>query len=421
MGEVKAKQFIEKLRSSPNKRIRDLAVTPILLNLTCLVFENMGDFPSNQAKLYKRGLDILLKEWDESKGIQRNEVYKNLDLEGRKELLTQIAAATFEKNRYFFEQSEIQQYIADYICTLTDAQTNQLQRDSEAVLKSIEVQHGLLVERAQGIYSFSHLTFQEYFTAREIVNSSEPQTLKHLVNCITETRWHEVCLLAASMTWSADKLQMLKQQIDVLILSDKKLQRFLSWINQKSLAVDVPCKVTAVRAFYFNLTRLGIRNLTDDSRDYSELSVYIDYDFRNHFTNSHDLITDFYITCIFKSVREHDAFLKLAIKHTINPELKQLLQEFKEQLPPPYISKKGLGKWRTANEKAWVNKLRTVIIEHRNIGQNWQFSVQQKDLLNRYYNANKFLLNCLNSGCNVSREVRQEIEDTLLLPIAEIK
>jgi predicted NACHT family NTPase len=48
-----------------------------------------------------------------------------------------------------------------------------LQLDSEAVLKSIEWQHGLLVERSRRIYSFSHLTFQEYFTARHITAETE--------------------------------------------------------------------------------------------------------------------------------------------------------------------------------------------------------------------------------------------------------
>ncbi|NEP37981.1 MAG: hypothetical protein F6K25_10785 [Okeania sp. SIO2G4] len=38
-----------------------------------------------------------------------------------------------------------------------------------------------------------------------------------------------------------------------------------------------------------------------------------------------------------------------------------------------------------------------------------------------YYYANGLLLNCLNSDFYVSREVRQEIEDILLLPTAEIE
>ncbi|WP_442949759.1 NACHT C-terminal helical domain 2-containing protein [Nostoc sp.] len=68
-----------------------------------------------------------------------------------------------------------------------------------------------------------------------------------------------------------------------------------------------------------------------------------------------------------------------------------------------------------------MKKLREVMIKYRNIGYDWQFSHEQKKLLNQYYNASKILVDCLNSDCYVSREVRQQIEDTLLLPIAEIK
>jgi predicted NACHT family NTPase len=52
--------------------------------------------------------------------------------------------------------------IVDYLETLQniDSDAIQCQLDNEAVLKAIEVQNGLLVERERGIYSFSHLTFQ---------------------------------------------------------------------------------------------------------------------------------------------------------------------------------------------------------------------------------------------------------------------
>jgi len=61
------------------------------------------------------------------------------------------------------------------------------------------------------------------------------------------------------------------------------------------------------------------------------------------------------------------------------------------------------------------------MIKYRNIGHNWLFSEQQKELLSQYYDANKLLVDCLNSGCNVTPAVREEIEETLLLPIAEIE
>jgi predicted NACHT family NTPase len=53
------------------------------------------------------------------------------------------------------------------------------------------------VERARGEYSFSHLTLQEYLTAKYIVdNNLVGQVVKaHL----TEPRWREVFLLIAGL------------------------------------------------------------------------------------------------------------------------------------------------------------------------------------------------------------------------------
>jgi predicted NACHT family NTPase len=61
--------------------------------------------------------------------------------------------------------SYLQRYIAEYLGISTE--------NSEAVLDALEAQHGLLIERAKGIYSFSHLTFQEYFAAQFLINSAD--------------------------------------------------------------------------------------------------------------------------------------------------------------------------------------------------------------------------------------------------------
>ncbi len=61
------------------------------------------------------------------------------------------------------------------------------------------------------------------------------------------------------------------------------------------------------------------------------------------------------------------------------------------------------------------------MIEHRNIGHSWQFSYRQAKLLQQYYNSNKLLVNCLNSDCNISEKIRQEIEHSLLLPISKLE
>jgi hypothetical protein len=51
----------------------------------------------------------------------------------------------------------------------------------------------------------------------------------------------------------------------------------------------------------------------------------------------------------------------------------------------------------------------------------WPFQSEQAEKIRDYYSANLLLADCLNSECYVSREVREEIEATMLLPVAEIE
>ena len=45
--------------------------------------------------------------------------------------------------------------------------------DGESILEAIAIQQGIFVERATGIYSFSHLTLQEYLTAQHISDDNK--------------------------------------------------------------------------------------------------------------------------------------------------------------------------------------------------------------------------------------------------------
>lgn len=134
----KADYFIQKIQE--NKPIRELASNPLLLTLLCLLFGELSDFPSNRSELYQEGVDVLLKKWDGTRSIEREQVYRQLSLKRKEDLLSQIALTTFQDGNYFFKQREAERYITDYIQNLPDAQIDPeaLQLDSEAVLKSIE-------------------------------------------------------------------------------------------------------------------------------------------------------------------------------------------------------------------------------------------------------------------------------------------
>ncbi len=434
---VKINIFMRKL--AENKPIKELARNPLLLTLLCLVFEVTADFPANRSELYSEAIDILLKKWDAKRNIERDYIYKQLSLLRKEDLLSQIALSTFERGDYFFKQKELEQHIADYIRNLPDVRPDPetLQLDSEAVLKSIEAQHGLLVQRARGIYSFSHLTFQEYFTAREIVAGANPQALQKLVSQITAPRWRGVFLLTAGMLRNADSLiQLMKQQVDALIASDEKLQQVLIWGHQKSLSVEVPYKPAAVRAFYFALSL--VLEINRNHASAFSFARALDPAFARDRTLELDRTLTRALTFArgcdpaFAHAYPFALYTFYACDHALafEPELKhdtkrsplgESLQQLQAQLPDVDDEEEKLKQWWQNNGQAWAEKLRSVMIEHRNIGHNWQFNYQQQQALEQYNNANQLLIDCLNSDCYVSRKARQEIEDTLLLPTSEIE
>ena len=284
-GSVKDNKFNRKLNKSGLLKI---PANQILLTLLCLVFKETGDIPGNRLQLYKEGLEILLKKWDNTHSINRDQVYKNLSLQRKEDLLSQIALKTFERGEYYFNQNELEQYITDYIYNFPNAQNNReaLQLDSEAVLKSIEAQHGILVELTGGIYSFSILAFHKYFTAKAIIGSPNPQTLEtalqNLVSHINEVRWREVFLLAASMMRNADYLvSLIKHQTNALIASNQELQQFLTLNNQNSNTVEAPYKPSALRAFFLEFV------LKLDLDFASSLDNNLAYDLSYSFTRVH--------------------------------------------------------------------------------------------------------------------------------------
>jgi predicted NACHT family NTPase len=422
-GQAKAAEFVEKLDLPENWQFRQLVVTPLFLHLACWVFQGEGQFPSKRTAFYKQGLDLLLGKWDESRGVERDDIYRGFLLPQKMKLLSQLAAATFEQGQYFFEQRTIEQYIEDYLQNLpgTSLEPEELQLESEAMLKAIEAQHGLLIERARGIFSFSYLVFQEYLTARKIVATHNlralEQALGGLVSHITDPHWREVFLLTAAMLRSADSLvQLMKQEIDALVAQDPHLQDFLMWASEKSQTIPPEPKLATTRAFYLALAQSP--HVADQFALASTLDqgVFLDAALEN-------LLVEFAVdhSQDFAYVHACSEALNNILVMVLDAGFYKSIQQLKDQLPASHQSQERLQTWWQDNYPAWVNQIKCSITEYRNIHHPWQFSPEQEQVLKRYYDANQLLVDCLNSNCEVTETIRQEIEATLLLPQKELE
>jgi predicted NACHT family NTPase len=97
------------------------------------------------------------------------------------------------------------------------------------------------------------------------------------------------------------------------------------------------------------------------------------------------------------------------------------LQQLNDQFPNPQHNQKQFQVWWQAHYANWIARLKVTIAHYRSINHHWQFSVEQQQVLQRYYDANQLLLDCLHSNCEVTPSIRQEIEATLLLPQKELE
>ncbi|MBW4651588.1 MAG: NACHT domain-containing NTPase [Kaiparowitsia implicata GSE-PSE-MK54-09C] len=422
-GQEQSAEFIQKLDLPENWQFRRLAVTPLFLHLACWVFSGAGRFPAKRSDFYKHGLDLLLGQWDEAKGVERDTAYRNFLVPQKLKLLSQVAAVTFEKGQYFFEQRTIEQYIGDYLQTLPGValKPEELQLESAAMLNAIAAQHGLLTERARGIFSFSYLAFHEYFTARNIVASHNlralEQALSGLVGHITDPYWREVFLLTTAMLRSADSLmQLMKQQIDAMVAKDPYLQEFLVWASKKSQALQSPPKVATSRAFYLAMAK------TPHTVTHFALATMLDQGMFLDAALDHLLLSCAVETSQdFAHANACSEALNNMMVMILDAGFYKSLQQLRDQLPPPNQNQERLDLWSQTHYSAWIERLRDTITDYRKINHSWQFSPEQEQVLQRYYDANQLLIDCLNSNCEITATIRQEIETTLLLPQKELE
>lgn len=134
----------------------------------------------------------------------RDEIYRRLSHVRKEQLLSRLAARAFLSSELFIPTGKLVRFVEEYLAQLpADDKPNEI--DGETVIRAIEAQHGLLVNRAVGLYSFSHLTFQEYFTARYLVENMHDGTLAKVIeDHAGDDQWREVFLLIASLLDNAE-------------------------------------------------------------------------------------------------------------------------------------------------------------------------------------------------------------------------
>lgn len=149
-------------------------------------------------------------------------------------ILARIARETFDKDVYFFKKDKLHDMLKVEL-----EKSNLYHIDPSSLLKELESHNGLFIEKGLNVYSFSHLTFQEFFTALAYHEDNAHQDL--LVKVLHEPRYREVFLMALEKMYNPDKICLkFASYIKIYIIDGNKTSEYHQHLVSGILRSDIP-------------------------------------------------------------------------------------------------------------------------------------------------------------------------------------
>ncbi|MGH3941723.1 MAG: NACHT domain-containing protein [Pseudonocardiaceae bacterium] len=180
-AETEADDLLRRLDATPG--LYDLTVNPLLLTMIAIVHRHCGALPGSRVELYGQICQVMLWRRQEAKDLP-------VVPEGEKKeaLLRGLAFAMMQQRVRDLPRADV---LAKFRLGLRRMSRELTAEDFFADLTS----NGLLIERESGLYSFAHLTFQEYLAAAHIDRKG---LVSVLTDAVDDVWWRETTLLYAA-------------------------------------------------------------------------------------------------------------------------------------------------------------------------------------------------------------------------------
>jgi hypothetical protein len=182
-----------------NVGIRRLATNPMLLSIIALVHRSLATLPRERSKLYSQCAQILLEQWDISRGIRVDDT--ELKLEQKQAVMRRLAFAfhTGQLGEQSVREATRENVIGVMLGILPSL--GKPPEDAARLLQHLIARSGIISERRPNVLAFAHLTFQEYFSAQYLAfdaTGAQREALLSRERLLAEW-WREVILLHAGL------------------------------------------------------------------------------------------------------------------------------------------------------------------------------------------------------------------------------
>lgn len=246
-------------------RIQRLAVNPLLLTTLLLVKRWVGSLPTRRAVLYGKAVEVLLMTWN-------TEAYQPIPDEEALPQLCYVASAMMLEGLQKISRPRLADLLQDARDSLP-AELGYVQGSVKNFISRVEERSSLLmmsgydVEDSQLVefFEFRHLTFQEFLTARAMVDGWHPRrrsddTLSTALEPrFEDEKWREVIPLAAVLGGKATEelIQSLTARAAALNRGTKEAGHPLLLVLGHCLADEAAARPPTIRAALRELIQMG--------------------------------------------------------------------------------------------------------------------------------------------------------------------
>ena len=264
-------------RITGNRQLSDLAGNPLLCTTLVLVYKYYGRrLPERRVDVLDEVVTLLLGRWEE----ERQYVFSPDELvtlgttartteraiEFRRRALVTLAWQMQQAAQAEVMGEKAAEVLAEFYCEEERATAIEAQRWAEVFLDIAHERSGLFIAIDEGLHTFAHQAFREYFAATHLVNAGEPrlQEAVHRHAPEPDDWWRQVLLLAGAhpqlSNGAAGRLiEMLMEKADLAYvelaarfaqdMTDKlpgpQRKRLQDWLVEALRSADRPAKERA--------------------------------------------------------------------------------------------------------------------------------------------------------------------------------
>ena len=150
--------FLESLEARLFEKHESFASNPLLLTMMLLTYEQIADIPNKIHLFYEQAFLTLFNKHDSLKSLYKRKSFSGLPLDEFRKVFSTFCALSYADKKYSFGEGEIDRYLSKAI-GICDVKAS-----CDDLLNDL-VDSVCMIQRDGLGFTFTHRSFQEYFTA----------------------------------------------------------------------------------------------------------------------------------------------------------------------------------------------------------------------------------------------------------------